>query len=420
MTDSPFGSPFDGGATRSTRARMLTIAALLVGAALGAWYFTRGLDAPPMDEGHGHSAGAAAPSSTPVMLDSASARRIGVTFAPVERGVLVRRVRSVGRVVVDETRQSVISPKVDGWVDELFVNTTGATVQEGTPLFALYSPMLVAAQEELVLAARLATDAAARGDTAGTAADLLKSARRRLEYWDVPATEIDRVIRSGVAARTLVLRAPRDGVVLVKAVVSGQRIMAGDVAFSIAALDRVWIEGEVFEQDLAAARVGSAVEVETDAFPGQIRRGRIAFVAPVVRADTRTVQVRVEVKNGDARLKPGMLATLHLIAGAGVAVLHIPRSAVLVTGTRTIVFVRMADGMLEPREVRLGRATDERQEVISGLARGEVVVQSATFLIDAESNLRSALGAMGAMPGMPEMDAPAKTPVKSPELPRDR
>lgn len=403
MTDSP-ESPFDRSTPRATRLRNLAIAALLVVAISAAWFFTHGTSAPTMDAEHNHDAAGATATASMVVLDDAAARRIGVTYATVERSPLPRHVRVAGRVVVDESRQSVIAPKIDGWVDELFVNTTGERVQTGTPLFALYSPMLVAAQDDLVLAVGLAEQALARGDSAGTAADLVRSARRRLEYWDVPADEIERIISSRSAARTLVLRAPRDGVVLTKPVVVGQRLMAGDIAFAIVALDRVWVEGYVFERDLAAARVGATVDVETLAYPGQTRAGRIAFVAPVVRDETRTIQIRVEVANGDARFKPGMLATLHLTSGAATPVIHVPRSAVVVTGTRTLVYVRMDDGMLEPREVRVGFATDERQQIISGLAPGEVVVKSATFLIDAESNLRSALGAMGAMGAMPGMD----------------
>lgn len=399
-------SPFNAGAPRVSRT--LAAVALLVLAGAASWYFTRRPPTEPMPEGHDHGSGGSE-ARAEVTLDSATARRIGVTYATVERGTLPRVVRVPAKVVVDETRQSVIAPKVEGWVETLSVQATGLAVRAGDPLFALYSPMLVAAQEELVLAARLAAAEEARGETDGTAADLVRSARRRLAYWDVPSEEIERIVRSGVTSRTLTLRAPRDGVVLAKNVVVGQRIMEGEVAFAVAALDTVWVEGEVFERDLAAVRAGEGAEVEALAWPGEVRRGTINFIAPTVTEATRTVRVRLALPNADRRFKPGMLATLSLRAGAARATLHVPRSAVLATGTRALVFVQRADGVLEPREVRLGAATDERQEILSGVSVGERVVQSATFLVDAESNLRAALGMMA-----PTSPATGTTPAAAP------
>ncbi len=404
MTESPFDRPT---ATRRPVVRLLLLAAVVAAAGIVAWLFTRDVDAPTMDPAHGHAAGDASGFGGMFTVDSAALARIGVSFAAVERGPLTREVRIAARVVVDETRRSVIASKVDGTVEELFVNATGVAVRAGDPLFALYSPMLVAAQEELLVAARLADDASSRRDSTATAHDLLRSARRRLAYWDVPDDEVERLVRTRETSRTLVLRAPRDGVVLAKDIVLGQSLMAGQAAFAVAALDRVWVEGEVFEQDIGAARIGAAADVEVAAFPGERRRGRVAFVAPVIRAETRTATVRVEMPNPDGRLKPGMLATLTLSASSGGAVVHVPRSAVLVSGQRALVYVLMPDGMLERREVRLGLATDERQVVTQGLAEGERVVRSATFLVDGESSLRSS---SGAMPGMPGMAMPSPAP----------
>ena len=402
-------SPFDPTAPRERpRWRPFLLIGGVALAGVAAWFFTRDVGAPTMDPAHQHGAatGAASGAGTMFTVDSASLSRIGVTFATAERGPLAREVRVAARVALDETRRSVIAPKVDGWVEELFVNATGVPVREGDPLFAIYSPMLVAAQEELLVAAGLAEAALTRGDSAATAVDLLRSARRRLAYWDVPPAEIDRLVRSRETTRTLVFRAPRDGVVLEKNVVAGQSVMVGEVTFAVAALDRVWVEGEVFEQELAAAWVGATATVEALALPGETRRGRVTFVSPVVRAETRTATVRVELDNADGRLKPGMLAAITLSAASG-AVVHVPRSAVLVSGARTLVYVLMPDGMLEAREVRLGVATDERQAVTQGLREGERVVRSATFLVDGESNLRSATGGMAGMPGM---TAPSPVP----------
>ena len=176
--------------------------------------------------------------------------------------------------------------------------------------------------------------------------------------------------------------------------------MAGDAVYQVADLRELWLEGEVFESDLAVMRLGQTVSAEFAALPGQLRKGRIMFVSPILSMETRTAKIRVSLPNSDLVLKPGMYATIHVRGGARSSVLSVPRSAVLVTGKRTLVFVKGADGTLTPREVELGLTTDDRVEILRGVSLGETVVASATFLIDAESNLGSALGAMAGMAGM--------------------
>ena len=188
---------------------------------------------------------------------------------------------------------------------------------------------------------------------------------------------------------------------------AGQRIMAGDVLYRVADLSAVWVEGEVFEQDLAKVRVGQAVYADFQSLPGEHRLGRIAYVYPTINAETRTARLRVVLPNGDMKLKPGMYATLRIAGTPRPAVLTVPRSAVLSTGERNIIFVKDASGMIAPREVTLGATSDTRIEVLRGLTAGETVVASATFLVDAESNLGTALGGMGNMPGM-EVSVPPK------------
>ena len=358
---------------------------------------------------HRHGAAASSGSSArPVTLSDADARRIGVTFAPVTLAALDREVRTVGQIALDETRVSAIAPKIDGWVERLYVNSTGQPVAAGQPLLTIYSPMLVTAQEELLLARRLQGEvASAEGATTQRAADLVASARRRLAYWDIAPSEIAEVERTGAVRKTMTLRAPAGGYVLEKNVLAGQKIMAGDALYRVADLSAVWVEGEVFEQDLASVRVGQTVRAELQALPGEHRTGRIAYVYPTLNPETRTVRVRVVLPNRDLALKPGMYATLRITAGARDPVLTVPRSAVLSTGERSIVFVRDAGGALAPREVALGASNDERVEILRGVRAGETVVASATFLVDAESNLGTALGGMGDMPGM-ELTTPPK------------
>ncbi|MDE3151277.1 MAG: efflux RND transporter periplasmic adaptor subunit [Gemmatimonadota bacterium] len=343
-----------------------------------------------------------------VMLSAGDAHRIGVTYAPVTMGPVVRQVRTVGQVSYDEEHVTSISPKLDGWVDSLFVNYTGQTVRRGDALLTIYAPMAVSAEEELVLARNL-RDRVANGtpDARQGAEALLAGARRRLAYWDIPGTEIARVESTGVVRKTLTLRSPVTGVVVQKSVVAGQRIMAGQSLYQVVDLRSVWVQGEVFERDLPAVHVGQAVDATFEALPGVVRTGHIAFIDPVINPDTRTARVRVVLANGDMALKPGMYATLTASAREAANTLSVPRNAVLSTGERNLVFLKRPDGMLEPREVTLGMAGDDRVAVLRGLAMGDTVVATATFLVDAESNLAEAMGGMGNMPGM-DMSAPDK------------
>lgn len=412
--------PASPGSKRSIRGGIL-IGVVVVVAVAAAWWFTRSTRATTAAAGHNHAATAADTMRSPVMLTPEEARRIGVTYAVVTRGPLAEEVRTVGLVTYDETRVKTIAPKIDGWVEQLFVAFTGQPVEEGEPLLRVYAPLLVTAQEELLLAKKLVADVGAgNSDAARRAESLLASARRRLSYWDIPDEDVARIERTGEVQKTLTLRSPVRGVVVQKNVLAGQRIMAGEAVYQVADLREVWLEGEVFERDLAVMRLSQTVVAELAAFPGRPREGRIVYVSPTVAAETRTARIRVALQNPDLVLKPGMYATIRVRGTARTNVLQLPRSAVLVTGRRTLVFVKDADGMLVPRDVELGQTVGDRVEILRGVAAGETVVASATFLVDAESNLGSALGAMANMPGMdvsaPKPAAPTKTtPAKQPD-----
>ena len=390
--------------------RRATLAALPILAAVVAAFVTRRSETPKQEAGHQHGVPSSmdAPVSRAVMLDDAAARRIGVTFAAVTEEVIVPDVRVAGQIVFDETRVTVISSKVDGWLEGLSANTTGQLIRKGTSVATLYSPMVVTAQEELLLAKRLVTDmGSADSATKSQSEAMLAAARNRLAAWDVAATDIDRVLTNARAERTIELRAPASGFVVEKNVVQGQRVMAGDVLYRIVDLSRVWLEGEVYEQDLAVVRTGQRVSAELAAIPSASFTGSVDYVAPTLSTETRTARVRVVLSNPEYQLKPGMVATLRLGGRAQARALTVPRAAVLSTGERNVVFVKRADGMLEPRIVVLGATTRERVAVLSGLARGDSVVASATFLVDAESSLGTAFGGMGDMPGM-DIAAPRK------------
>lgn len=350
--------------------------------------------------GHDHSAmSSGSDESQPVQLDVEGARQIGVTFARAVRGSLDRSVETVGFVTWDETRLATVNPKIDGWVERLHVDFTGAPVEAGQPLLEIYSPSLVTAQEELILARNL-LDRARAGDgvrSVENAEELLEAARRRLAYWDIPGEEIRAMEARDTVSRTLTLRAPAGGIVLEKNVVEGGRVNPGTDLFRVADLSRVWVEAEVFEKDLSLIREGQHGVITLEAYPGEEFTGRVTYIYPTVSTDTRAGKVRLELQNPGLRLKPGMYAQVELHGPPLEETVLVPRSAVLETGERSMVFHRMADGRLHPMEVVTGLAGDHRVQILSGLKEGDVVASSATFLIDAESNLGAAMAGMAGM-----------------------
>jgi Cu(I)/Ag(I) efflux system membrane fusion protein len=284
-----------------------------------------------------------------------------------------------------------VHAKLEGYVERLFVDFTGRFVRKGEPLLGLYSPEVVATQQEYLLALRAGE----------SGRELREAAARRLSLWDLAPADLQRLETGGEPLRTLTLYAPMDGFVLQKTAVHGMRVTPVDTLFEIANLDDVWVLADVYEQDLSRVTVGAAAQIRASHVPGRVWNGRVAFVAPTLDPSTRTVKVRVEVPNADAALKPEMFADvlLHYSEGEG---LVIPATAAIDTGPRQIVFVDHADGSLEPREVSLGPKVGDLLPVLSGLADGERVVVAANFLVDSESSLKAA--AFAAQPGAGRAD----------------
>lgn len=332
-----------------------------------------------------------------VHLTQEQERALGVAYTTVRRDSLKRSVRTVGEVQAPEPNIAEITPKIDGFVEELFVDFTGQSVSRGQPLLTIYSPKLVSAQQELLTARRLLDRLSpSAGEAWESAQELLESSRRRLEYWDITAEQIATIERTGEITKTLSLVSPVTGIVLQKAVIQGQQVMPGMRLYRLADLSSVWVEGEVFEQDLQFVREGAQGHIEVAAYPGEHLMGRVSFVYPTVDPATRTNRVRVTVPNHNLRLKPGMFATVYFDTFIGADVLTVPLASVVVTGERNVVFVRDADGMLMPREIVMGARAGNLVEVLAGLEEGETVVTSANFLVDAESRLAGG----GGMPGM--------------------
>ncbi len=333
----------------------------------------------------------------PVHLTAEQERSLGVTYTTVTRENLVRTIRTVGRVLAPEPNIVEVTPKIDGFVEQMFVDVTGQSVRRGEPLLTLYSPALVAAQEELLTARKLAQTVNPDSRESWTSAqDMLQAARRRLSYWDITPSQIDDLEQSGQVQKALALVSPISGIVLERAVLPGQRVMPGQRLYQIADLTAVWIEGDVFEQDLELARIGAEAHIEVAAYPGDHTMGVVSFVYPTLDQTTRTARIRVTVPNRDLRLKPGMFATLFFDVPLGDDALTIPEEALIATGERNLVFVRGADGMLQSRAVVVGHRASGRVVILSGLSEGQVIVASGNFLVDAESRL----GGSSEMPGM--------------------
>lgn len=323
-------------------------------------------------------------------------QKLGVKTAKVEARKLVREIRALGSIQVDERRVHAVSPKFEGWIQRLQVNATGQAVKRGQALLEVYSPDLLSAQQEFLIARQgLEALRQASPQARATAEQLVHNALQRLRHWDIAPAQLDRLQSQGVAQDSLPLLSPANGVVLEKPAVEGMRFMPGDVLFRIADLSTVWLLVDVFEQDLGWIRVGQAVSVQINAYPERSFKGVVSFIYPTFATETRTVKVRVELPNAEGLLRPGLYGSASLAAaGAADERLAVPDSAILDSGTRQVVLVRLDEGLFEPRPVKLGRKADGYVEVLDGLAAGESVVTSANFLIDAESNLKAALQGM--------------------------
>ena len=335
-----------------------------------------------------------------VALTAEDQRRFGVTFGTVQVRPLTNEVRTVGTVLVNETRLAKVTPKFSGYVEQLYVNFVGQQVRRGQPLAAVFSPDLLAAQQELLLASRLSKSIAGTAvpGVPGNSVDLVVAAKQRLRLWDVSETQINAVLSSGRVMRTVPLYAPASGIVLDKKVVEGQAIQAGEELYTIADISDVWVDAQLREADAGAVAVGTPATIEFASYPGRLFAGRVTYIYPVLAEQARTVRARIAVANPGGLLKPGMYATVRLSTAAQSA-LSVPRSAVVQTGERSLVFVDMGGGKLMPHTVQLGRSGSDYIEILSGLQAGQRVVTSAQFLIDSESNLGEVMKAMAGMGG---------------------
>jgi membrane fusion protein, copper/silver efflux system len=338
--------------------------------------------------------------SASVVLTPQQVQQLGVTFSTAALRPLSNEVRTVGAVVVNETRLAKVTPKFSGYVEKLYVNFVGQPVRRGEALAAIFSPDLVSAEQELLVSARLSRTIGASSvpGVPGNNTDLLSAAKERLRLWDVSDAQINEILASGRPMRTVTLTAPMSGFVIDKKVVQGQSIQTGEELYTIADLSDVWVEAQLREEDAGRVAIGATATLQFTSYPGRPFTGRVTYIDPMLGEQSRTVKARITVPNSDGRIKPGMYATVILNSSTQSA-LTVPRSAVVQTGERALVFVDLGNGRLNAQTVALGRPAGDYVEVLSGLSSGQRVVTSAQFLIDSESNLGEVMKSMIGMAG---------------------
>ncbi|MGE0453307.1 MAG: efflux RND transporter periplasmic adaptor subunit [Vicinamibacteria bacterium] len=330
-----------------------------------------------------------------VTLPAERLQMLGVRSERVRRAPLLREIRTVGRVAVDERRIHHVHTKFEGYVEHLYVDFIGKYVQKGDHLASIYSPELFATQQEYLLARRAQQRLVDSGlaSVAQGSVDMLAAARQRLLLWDIRPDDIAEIERTGEARRTLDLHAEMSGYVIAKTALHGMRVTPMDELFAIADFSRLWVLADVYESDLPLVKLGMSAELTLPYLPGRRWRGPVTFVDPRMEEKTRTVKVRVEVDNQGQHLKPDMFADVLLRADLGEGLL-VSDSAVLDSGDRKLVFLDRGEGRYEPRVVVLGARIGSSFQVIEGLVEGDRVVTAANFLLDSESSLKAAISAM--------------------------
>ena len=356
-----------------------------------------GMDYVAVYEGEEDSGNSGDPASAnQIKISTEKVQKLGVRSEAAQLRSLDKTVRAAGRIEPDERRTYAISPKFEGYVERLHVNVTGQAVGKGQPLFEVYSPELVSAQREYAIAAQGVDSLKDAGDQAQAGMkQLAESSLLRLKNWDISEAQVKALAQSGETKRTLTFRSPVSGIVTEKKAVQGMRFMPGEALYQVTDLSAVWVIADVFEQDIGLIRMGAQAKVRINAYPDKRFEGKVSYVYPTLNATTRTVPVRVELANPGMLLKPAMFAQVELPVSAKGAVVTVPVSAVIDSGTRQIVLLEKGEGRFEPREVKLGARSDTSIEVIEGVKEGERVVIAANFLIDAESNLKAAVGGFG-------------------------
>ena len=317
-----------------------------------------------------------------ILVDPVMVQNMGVRIEHVKQGEVFKHIRTIGEVDVAEDEVSVVNLRFSGWIENIWVDETGQKVEKGQSLFEIYSPELVSAQEEYLLAVK----------TEGKQSNLAKSASQRLQLWNIPESHIKQILKPGNTQKKIIIKAPKSGYVLHKNVVLGARINAGEDLYRIGNLKKIWVNAEVYEFDAPWIRLGQRATMELSFQKGKLWKGRVSYIYPTLNKKSRTLKVRLEFSNPGIVLKPGMFATIRIKAKRKKNVLYIPSEAIIHSGERQIVFVTEEIGKYMPKQIVTGLVGDNFiTEVISGLEKDEAVVTSGQFLLDSESQIQEAI-----------------------------
>ncbi|MBU1564533.1 MAG: efflux RND transporter periplasmic adaptor subunit [Proteobacteria bacterium] len=352
-----------------------------------------GMDLIPVFE---EAEGEKLPAST-ILIDAATIQNMGVRTAPVRSAALSKSIRALGTVTYDETKIFAVNVKFDGWIEQLYVNFVGESVKKGQPLFSIYSPELVTAQEEFLLAVQQVQSLGSSPyeSVRRNAETLLKASTQRLRYWDLEEAQIARLKKAGTVQKATAVYSPASGVIIKKEALQGHLVKAGMHQYEIADLSKVWVDVEVYEYELPFVKKGMNVEMELSYLPGKRLQGEVLFVYPFLNPKTRTAKLRLAFDNKEGQLKPDMYANVFLESTITDNAILIPQEAVIDSGVRKMVFISRGEGKFEPREIKLGiEGADNTFQVLEGLKAGEEVVVSAQFMFDSESRLREAIQKM--------------------------
>jgi RND family efflux transporter MFP subunit len=344
---------------------------------------------------------------------------MGVRTAEVELRPLTRSIRAVGKVVYDERQFSQVNPKINGWVERLYVKATGDPIRRGQALLSIYSPELVSTQQEYLLALknRRTLEQSQFPELQESARRLVEAARQRLMYWDISPSQVADLERTGEISRTLTLRSPVHGIVTKRLVTEGQYVTAGMPLLEVADLSTVWVEADVYEYELPWVKVGQHAHMTLQYLPGETFHGDIRYIYPYLSEATRTARVRLAFPNPKLILKPDMFAQVNIVTPVAEHAVAVPAEAIMDTGERQHVFVALGGGQFEPREVQVGLHGDDGwRQILSGLKPGEEVVTSAQFLLDSESRFREAVAKMLPPPVIDD-EVPPRPPVEPPPAP---
>jgi Cu(I)/Ag(I) efflux system membrane fusion protein len=337
------------------------------------------------------TAGEAQAEAPTVEISPEKQQLIGVKIATVSMRPLNKVIKTVGRIEYDERMLRTVNTKVEGWIEKLYIDYTGRYVQKGEPMAELYSPELLATQEEYLSILKWrggkGTETPTGAMISRDAEALVEAARKRLQRFDISDAQIRELEQTGKARRTLIIYSPTNGYVVQKMALQGMRVMPGEKLFDVADLSTVWVIADIYEYELSSIRVGETASISLSYIPGKEFKSKIDYVYPTLSGETRTARVRFSIPNPDGRLKPQMFSTVEIKINLG-SKLAVPDDAVIDTGARQIVYVDKGEGYFEPREVMLGLRAQGYREVLMGLKAGEKVAASAAFLVDSEAQLK--------------------------------